>query len=267
MITSLFDFGSRGNNSLTSVYKKYAEKDHPMTDKEDISYKHVNEQYYRDTRKNHNFIVMREMKALRRWRILAIIAISAFLIRGAFVYRYLLQPRLVPYVIEFDRSSGSYDFKGILTGSYDPDSLLIQSGIRDYIRDMRSVYLDKPHLISRLAVLYAVSGSDARRYINENLIEIDDENPLMLSDDGFFREVSFISFQLISDQTYYVRWNELVRRDGAEVSSFNYTGTFTYRILEGEEFNALARDPRFLHENPIGLQVLSVAYSRDEIVR
>jgi type IV secretion system protein TrbF len=187
----------------------------------------------------------------RSWRLMAFGALGlAFLVAGGLIW-YSGRSTITPYVVEVARSG---EVMGVAPAveTYHPRDAEIAYFLSRFIQDVRSVPLD-PIVLRR-------HWLEAYHYVTPQGAQV--LNAYARANNPFAQvghrtvTVQMRSIVRVSGTSFQAQWSEEAFENGAPVSTHRWTGIFTIVIHT-------PHDVASLHENPLGLYIDGLDWSRD----
>lgn len=189
----------------------------------------------------------------KNWRLAAFGALGlSFLMAGGLIWQGA-QSRITPYVVEVDER-GSVRAVGPATDNFRPSDAQIANQLARFITNVRSISIDPVVLRQNWMQAYAFATDQASITLNS----------YALANDPFAEvgqrsvTVDVSSIVRSSDDSFEIRWIEKTYRGGALVGSETYTAILSVIIQT-------PRDAQTLHQNPLGLYVHGLHWSKDLI--
>lgn len=189
----------------------------------------------------------------KNWRIIAILSLLfAIAMSVAFVWRSS-QSIITPYVVELEQN-GSVRAVAPSVAKYKPTDAQIGYQLAEFIKKVRSVSIDPIVLRQNWTTAYHFATDQAALTLNE-----------YARDNDPFQNVGHrsVSVQIASvvrssDDSFDLRWRETAFRDGVKLSTNTYTANLSI-ILK------TPTDEQTLHQNPLGIYVHGINWSKDLI--
>ena len=189
----------------------------------------------------------------KNWRIIAILSLLfAIAMSAAFVWRSS-QSLITPYVVELEQN-GSVRAVAPSVAKYKPTDAQIGYQLTEFIKKVRSVSIDPIVLRQNWTTAYHFATDQAALTLNEYAR---DNDPFQ---DVGHRSVSVQIASVVrsSDDSFDLRWRETAFRDGVKLSTNTYTANLSI-ILK------TPTDEQTLHQNPLGIYVHGINWSKDLI--
>lgn len=189
----------------------------------------------------------------KNWRIIAILSLLfAIAMSVAFVWRSS-QSIITPYVVELEQN-GSVRAVAPSVAKYKPTDAQIGYQLAEFIKKVRSVSIDPIVLRQNWTTAYHFATDQAALTLNEYAR---DNDPFQ---DVGHRSVSVQIASVVrsSDDSFDLRWRETAFRDGVKLSTNTYTANLSI-ILK------TPTDEQTLHQNPLGIYVHGINWSKDLI--
>lgn len=187
----------------------------------------------------------------KNWRLVALAAIAmCFVLICGLVWRST-QSFVTPYVVELS-TDGAVRAIGPADVSYEPTDAQIAYHLAAFIKNTRSVSIDPIIVRQNWMQAYAYTTDRAATTLNTYA---QDNDPF--AEIGT-RSVSVDVASIVraSEDSFTIRWQETVFRNGAETGRENWTATLSL-------ISDPPRDAETLHRNPLGIYVHSINWSKD----
>jgi len=189
----------------------------------------------------------------KNWRMIAILSLLfAIAMSAAFVWRSS-QSIITPYVVELEQN-GSVRAVAPSIANYKPTDAQIGYQLAEFIKKVRAVSIDPIVLRQNWTTAYHFATDQAALTLNEYAR---DNDPFQ---DVGHRSVSVQIASVVrsSDDSFDLRWRETTFRDGVKLTTNTYTANLSI-ILK------TPRDEQTLHQNPLGIYVHGINWSKDLI--
>tara|TARA_R110002110_G_scaffold68080_2_gene184690 strand:- start:17514 stop:18197 length:684 start_codon:yes stop_codon:yes gene_type:complete len=187
----------------------------------------------------------------RNWRLATLVSMGMSLVlAGGLVWRST-QSFVTPYVVELS-TDGAVRAVGPADGSYVPTDAQIAYHLAAFIKNTRSVSIDPIIVRQNWLVAYAYSTDRAAATLNTYAQEHDPFAEIGKRSVS----VDVTSVVRASDDSFTVRWRETAFRNGAETGREYWTATLSV-------VTDPPRDADTLHQNPLGLYVHGINWSKD----
>lgn len=185
------------------------------------------------------------------WRLTAFAALAlAFILAAAFVWRSS-QSIITPYVIELEADGAARAVKPAIA-DYQPTDAQIAFHLAAFIKNVRSVSIDPVVVRENWLKAYAYATDQAAQTLND-YARVNDP----FAEVGK-RSVSVDIASIVrsSEDSFEMRWRETTYLSGVKQETQTYTAILAVVIDP-------PRDAATLHQNPLGLYVHGVNWSRD----
>ena len=189
----------------------------------------------------------------RNWRFIAVISLLFGISMSiAFVWR-VSQSIVTPYVVELEQN-GSVRAVAPSVARYKPTDAQIGYQLAEFIKKVRSVSIDPVVLRQNWVTAYHYATDQAALTLNDYAR---DNDPFR---DVGHRSVSVEIASVVrsSDDSFDLRWRETAYRDGVKLSTNTFTANLSI-ILK------TPTDEETLHQNPLGIYVHGINWSKDLI--
>jgi len=187
----------------------------------------------------------------KNWRLAAFGALGlSFLMAGGLIWQGA-QSRITPYVVEVDET-GSVRAVGPATDNFHPSDAQIANQLARFITNVRSISIDPVVLRQNWMQAYAFATDQASITLNS----------YAQANDPFAEvgqrsvTVDVSSIVRSSDDSFEIRWRETEFRGGAQMETQTFTAIVTIIFQP-------PRDADTLHQNPLGLYVHGLHWSKD----
>ncbi len=189
----------------------------------------------------------------KNWRLTALLALClAFAMAAAFVWRSS-QSIITPYVVELETDGNVRAVKSAVA-NYTPSDAQIAHQLGDFIKNVRSVSIDPIVVRENWLKAYAYTTDQAALTLNE-YARLNDP----FADVGKRSvTVEIASVVRSSGDSFEMRWRETTYRSSAQISAATYTAVLAVVIDP-------PRDEATLHQNPLGIYVHGINWSKDLI--
>ena len=206
----------------------------------------------------------------RNWQVAAFVLAGAVAAEALAMIGLARAARVVPYVVRVDQL-GRVDAVGPASPMRDPDAMLVASQLADFIRSVRTV-LPLAAVSAQTVLLrhgYAFATPEAAGFLNAYLSD-PAHDPRVLGA-RLTRDVEVASALRVPDassgrsrpaggggaQTWRLQWQETDRPTqlGDSTTTTAWEGYLTLRI-------APPTSPESIQENPLGLYITSIAWTR-----
>jgi len=189
----------------------------------------------------------------RNWRL---IAFGLLIITAAMCIAYVQrssQSLITPYVVELE-PSGAVRTVSPTVAEYEPTDAQIAYHLADFIKKVRSVSLDDIVLRQNWLDAYNFTTDQGAQMLTEHAR---DHDPF---EDVGHRSVSVEIASIVrsSADSFDVRWRETRYRDNVLQDTDTFTAILTITITP-------PRDEATLHQNPLGVYVHGINWSKDLI--
>ncbi|PHS38845.1 MAG: conjugal transfer protein TrbF [Robiginitomaculum sp.] len=187
----------------------------------------------------------------KNWRLVAFGTLGlSFLMASGLVWQGA-QSRIIPYIVEVDQA-GSVRAVGPVSDKFRPSDAQIANQLARFITNVRSISIDPVVLRQNWMEAYAFATDQASITLNS----------YAQANDPFAEvgqrsvTVDVSSIVRSSDDSFEIRWRETEFRGGAQM------GTQTFTAIVSIIFQP-PRDADTLHQNPLGLYVHGLHWSKD----
>lgn len=189
----------------------------------------------------------------KNWRLTALLALClAFAMAAAFVWRSS-QSIITPYVVELETDGNVRAVKSAVV-NYTPSDAQIAHQLGDFIKNVRSVSIDPIVVRENWLKAYAYTTDQAALTLNE-YARLNDP----FADVGKRSvTVEIASVVRSSGDSFEMRWRETTYRSSVQISAATYTAVLAVVIDP-------PRDEATLHQNPLGIYVHGINWSKDLI--
>ncbi len=183
-------------------------------------------------------------KTARSWQLVAFLLGAANVVLAGGFLQLALSTRLVPYLVEVDRS-GEVRFAGPLEATSLPEERLLQAQLRGFVWDLRVVVNDPPAQAELLTRAYALASPELRRKL-DRYYGAAENDPRQIAPRAS-RSIEAITLLRLpgSDNTYQAEWQEIeADRTGLGLARRRFFhGLLTVNMVRLEGTEALARNP------------------------
>ncbi|RIJ14124.1 conjugal transfer protein TrbF [Henriciella mobilis] len=187
----------------------------------------------------------------KNWRLAALLAIAMSAMLAAGLVWRSTQSYVTPYVIELS-SEGAVRAVGPADATYEPTDAQIAYHLAAFIKNTRSVSIDPIIVRQNWLQAYAYATDRAASTLNTYA----QENDPFAEIGTRSVSVDVSSVVRASDDSFTLRWRETTFRNGAEMGRENWTATLSI-------ISDAPRDAETLHQNPLGLYVHGINWSKD----
>lgn len=189
----------------------------------------------------------------KNWRLTALLALClAFAMAAAFVWRSS-QSIITPYVVELETDGNVRAVKSAVA-NYTPSDAQIAHQLGDFIKNVRSVSIDPIVVRENWLKAYAYTTDQAALTLNE-YARLNDP----FADVGKRSvTVEIASVVRSSGDSFEMRWRETTYRSSVQISAATHTAVLAVVIDP-------PRDEATLHQNPLGIYVHGINWSKDLI--
>ena len=189
----------------------------------------------------------------KAWRLVAFMSIGvAFVAVGALGWSSM-QSRVVPYIVEVDKLGGAAPVAIAETVS-PSDPRVVRSQVARWLGQCRSIYADQTVVRAAIEACYAMLDPDASSF--KTLTEYHRTTMPFQRAGQESVTVQVQSVLPLSGTSWRVEWIEDVRNlDGTAISRDNWQAVVGVTI-------APPTDERQILENPLGIYISSVSWSR-----
>jgi len=195
-------------------------------------------------RRQWDFAIIRSHRGLLVWQVTAIVSLVLLTFSVMYGYTHISKPKLQPYVIEVDPSSGNVRFAGMLQGRMlEANDAVIRNYLIDFIKSTRSVSTDMVVLKRTRQQAYFMATRSAQNQITQM---VQQEDPFTMAQQNIRRDIKFRLFERVSEQTWRAEWTEQMRQDGVITEQVAMSGTFSFTRAQPET-------PEEAEQNPFGL--------------
>ena len=185
------------------------------------------------------------------WRLAAFASLAlSFALAAAFVWRSS-QSIITPYVIELESDGAARAVKPAI-GNYTPSDAQIAFHLGEFIKNVRSVSIDPIIVRENWLKAYAYATDQAAQTLND-YARVNDP----------FAEVGkrSVSVEIVSvvrssSDSFEMRWRETTFLNGVRQGQETHTAVLAIVIDP-------PRDEATLHQNPLGLYVHGINWSKD----
>ena len=185
------------------------------------------------------------------WRLAAFVSLAlAFALAAAFVWRSS-QSIITPYVIELESDGAARAVKPAIA-NYKPTDAQIAFHLGEFIKNVRSVSIDPVVVRENWLKAYAYATDQAAQTLND-YARVNDP----FAEVGK-RSVSvdIVSVVRSSSDSFELRWRETTYQTGVRQGQETHTAVLAVVIDP-------PKDEATLHQNPLGLYVHGVNWSKD----
>jgi type IV secretory pathway TrbF-like protein len=208
---------------------------------------------YIAARQEWNFMFADILKAKYNWQCIGFILgiINILLVIG--IITIALQARFIPYAVKVD-NLGNSDFAGLLTKQGEISPLMINSILRRYIIQARSVIADPVAQKHQLDFVYHCTHGEAK-LILDAFYKV--QNPFNIAKDETV-DVTINSVLATSINTWQVHWTE-IHRD--TVGHINLENHFEGLVKIEQKTPSTMED---ININPLGLYITYLSWSAQQ---
>jgi type IV secretion system protein VirB5 len=187
----------------------------------------------------------------KNWRLAALISLAMCLVLTLGLVWRSTQSIVTPYVVELT-SDGAVRAVGPADGTYEPDDAQIAYHLAAFIKNTRSISIDPIIVRQNWMEAYAYATDRAAATLNTYA---QDNDPFAEIGQRSV-SVDVTSIVRASEDSFTLRWRETAFRNGAEIGRENWTATLSV-------ISHPPRDAETLHQNPLGLYVHGINWSKD----
>ena len=161
------------------------------------------------------------------------------------------QAGVIPYILSVERLGA---VRGIpyVKQSYQPPDALISYFISQFIEDVRSLSMDPVVVYAKWRRAYHYLTDRGARTLNDYATKVDPFSKIGIKT----RVVDIDSVTRASPNSFKVRWKETTYEKSELSSTERYTGAITIILKDSDA-------PETLRENPVGLYIHGLNWSRD----
>ena len=202
----------------------------------------------KEARRQWDFVIGRSNRTLMVWRLIAIAALLLSAVCLWYAFDNMSQPKMVPYVVTVDASTGRVDFRGVIQPrALEVSDAVVRHHLLRFIENTRTVSSDQAITRRFLQEAYYIATPAAGRQLTE-MISGRENNPLQMSANGFRRDIQVELFEKLGERLWRVEWMEEVRQNGELVDRISRTGSFSF-------VTATPADELEAEQNPFGFYV------------
>jgi type IV secretion system protein TrbF len=187
----------------------------------------------------------------RTWRYAALGAIGSSAFMALAVALTVGRTGVVPYVVEVDRL-GEVRAVGPAIETYHPADAQIAHFLARFIEDVRGISIDPVVVRANWLQAYDYATDRAAQTLNDYARETDPFARIGTRTIG----VEVNSVVRASNDSFEIRWKEVVTENGAIQSTQRYTAVATIVLKP-------PTDAEVLRKNPLGLYIRSLNWTRD----
>ena len=189
----------------------------------------------------------------RNWRLMAFGCLALALGLSGGVVWQAGRSSVTPYVVEVD-TRGAVRAVGPATAAYEPSNAQIAWHLARFIENVRSLSIDPVVVRRNWLQAYAYATPQAANTLNAYARERD---PFAAIGERTVT-VEVTSVVRASADSFDVRWRERMHENGTLAETARYTAVLTIRLRP-------PRTEETLRENPLGIYVHGLNWSRDRI--